>query len=427
MNKLYDAGIALMAAGIRAASGHSPKLAQMVEGRRRSLDEVRQGLARHGRQGYDVWFHAASLGEFEQARPLMESMLSDNPELCILLTFFSPSGYNVRHDFHPQVQTAYLPFDRPQQVRAFLDAAKPAIAVFVKYEFWGNCLEELKERGVPTYLVSAILRPGQIFFKPWGGMFRHILRCYTRLFVQDEDSRRLLEGIGVTNVTVAGDTRLDRVAAISEKAQPCAEVDAFMAASAASGPTIVFGSSWPADEEYYLPFLHRHADIKAIVAPHEFDAHRLDALKEKLGRDNTILLSEIRSGRPVSASHRYLIVDCFGLLSSLYRYADIAYVGGGFGVGIHNINEAAAFSVPVVFGANTYKFKEAADLTALGGGFRAAKGAEVAVLLESLASDKDLRAKAGAAAGAYIKASKGATDRILAEIYPKSENKQEKP
>lgn len=418
MNSLYNAGICLMAAGAKVGALRSDKLAQMLQGHARAIDDVRKGLEDFGRKGFDVWFHAASLGEFEQARPMIEALTEKDDDIRILLTFFSPSGYNVRRSFHPHVCTVYLPFDKPENARAFIEAANPKVAVFIKYEFWGNYLHELYSRGIPTYLVSAIFRPSQIFFKPWGGLFRKMLGCYTHIYVQDEASRELLENIGIDRVTVAGDTRLDRVADICSKAGTCAEAQDFLNTSAAAGPALVFGSSWPADEKAYIPLLRERTDLRAIIAPHEFDGLRIEELRRLLGPENTAVLSEIREGAAYSPQQRFLIIDNFGLLSKLYRYADIAYVGGGFGAGIHNINEAAAFSKPVVFGRNSRKFKEAADLCAQGGAFRAASQKEVIPLLTALIEDEALRGKAGKAAGEYISSSKGASKIVLSDIFP---------
>lgn len=410
-----------MTAGAHIAALRSHKISQMLQGHKHSLEDVRQGLAKFGTDGYDIWFHAASLGEFEQARPLIERILDNNPKAAILLTFFSPSGYNVRKDFNPRVQVAYLPFDNKGNVRRFLNVAHPQKAIFVKYEFWGNYLSELKRRKIPTYIISALFRPKQIFFRPWGGIFRKMLTCYTRLFVQDEASRELLSRIGITNVTVAGDTRFDRVAEISSKAGRCAEVEDFLETADAPGSTIVFGSSWPSDECAYISYLHERTDVKAIIAPHEFDCKRIKELRQSLGGNETVVLSELRAGSKPSRQSRFLIIDCFGLLSTIYRYADIAYVGGGFGMGIHNINEAAAFSVPVVFGPNCEKFKEATDLLDRGGAFMATQHQQVSVILEELVKDSSKRERAGKTAGEYIVASKGATSKILGIIFPQTE------
>ncbi len=417
MNSIYNAAMALMASAVRLGARRSDKMRRMLQGHTEVSERLRLGRRKLAPDGFDVWFHAASLGEFEQARPLIERLLAERPDMSILLTFFSPSGYEVRKDFNPGVQVAYLPFDRPDAVRAFLDEAAPRMAVFVKYEFWGNYLSELKRRGIPTYIISAIFRPGQIFFRPWGGMFRKMLGCFDRLYVQDADSEALLAGIGVTNVTVAGDTRFDRVATIRSQARRHPAVDAFRGAGSADTPVMVVGSSWPADEDIYIPFLKRHSGVRAIIAPHEFDCERIEALRERLGRDCTAVLSELEAGAGLPTGSRYLLVDCFGWLSSLYGYADFAYVGGGFGAGLHNINEAAAFGIPVVYGPNNRKFREAAELAECGGGFCVHNASDFDRIASRMVDDEAARRSAGDKAGAYIDKHVGATAKIMADIF----------
>ena len=403
MNAAYNAAIRLYRGAARIASLSSPKVRKMLAGQKETLDRVAHFRATLAPKGFDVWFHAASLGEFEQARPLIEALLERRPETTILLSFFSPSGYEVRHNFNPRVGVVYLPFDTPAGASAFIEAAAPRMAIFVKYEFWGNYLTELKLRGIPTYIISAIFRPGQIFFRTGGGMFRKILGCFDRLYVQDEASRKLLHGIGIDSVTVAGDTRFDRVTTIRNNGREIAEVKCFCEA-AADSKILVAGSSWGRDEDVYFPWLTKCENVRAIIAPHEFDKERLAAMKHSLGEDKTMLLSEFRKvyesspdeAARVASGLRYLIVDCFGLLSSLYRYADAAYVGGGFGAGLHNINEAAVYGIPVVYGPNNHKFIEARELQECGGGF-------------------DITDRSTAE---YIASHIGATKKIMADIFP---------
>ncbi len=418
MNLLYNAGISAYADAVRLAALKSTKACEMLKGQKQTLELVRKGRERLSPSGYDVWVHAASLGEFEQARPMIERLLGRKPDCAVLLTFFSPSGYTVRHNFNERVQVAYLPFDLPGRVSEFLDAACPKMAVFVKYEFWGNYLEQLRQRGIRTYIISAIFRPGQIFFRPWGGMFRGMLACFDHIYVQDEASRKLLAGIGVDNVTVAGDTRFDRVAEVRKTTFRHPVVDAFLNVSGAERqPCIVIGSSWPGDEDIYIPWLTARTGVKAIIAPHEFDAERIKNLCSRLG-GGAVPLSGITSDKDSRiGSVKYLIVDCFGMLSSLYRVADFAYVGGGFGVGLHNINEAATFGIPVVYGPNNRKFREAAELKACGGGFCIRSRAEFAAVADRLIADKDFWADAGKKAGAYIESHIGATDIIMKDLF----------
>ncbi|MDE6611248.1 MAG: 3-deoxy-D-manno-octulosonic acid transferase, partial [Muribaculaceae bacterium] len=318
----------------------------------------------------------------------------------------------------------YMPFDTRDNVEAFLDAACPRMAIFVKYEFWGNYLETLARRGISTYIISSIFRPGQIFFRPWGGLFRRMLRAFTHLYVQDDRSRRLLAEIGVENVTVVGDTRFDRVTTIRDKGRDIPPIKCFRDA-APDSTLMVVGSSWERDEDAYIPWLHRNPSCRAVIAPHEFDKNRLSVLRRRLGSDRTMLFSDFiriydaspEGARKVAQDLSYLIMDCFGLLSSIYRYADFAYVGGGFGTGIHNINEAAVYGIPVVFGPKHRKFNEAAGLIACGGAFSVASATEADTILSRLLSDKDARRAAGKAADSYIKANVGATAKIMKDIF----------
>ncbi len=412
MNLFYNAGIAAYSAAVHLAAVRSPKAAHMTEGQRSSLARLEKEGAEVAPEGYDLWLHAASLGEFEQGRPLLERVRREHPEAHILLSFFSPSGYEVRKDCPLADTVVYLPFDRPRLVRRFLDAARPRCAVFVKYEFWGNFITELHRRKVPVYLISAIFRPSQIFFRPWGGTFRRILRCYTKIFVQDENSKRLLESVGADKVVVAGDTRFDRVSEIMHNAKDLPEIKEFCGNSEF---TLVAGSSWPPDEDVYIDWLHAHPGAKAICAPHEFDGRRLEALLRRFG-EGAILYSELKKGAVTAADVRYIIVDCFGLLSSLYRYGDAALIGGGFGVGIHNLNEAAVYGIPVVFGPNHSKFKEAGDLIECRGGMCMHDAGEGRAILTRLYDDPAMRRACGAKAGKYIKDNIGATDLIYEEI-----------
>lgn len=413
MNPLYNTAIYLYKATARLAAIRSPKVKEMLAGQAVTLRTLSDTRRRVAPGGYDLWIHAASLGEFEQGRPLMERLRREHPEKKILLTFFSPSGYRVRHNYAGADTVAYLPFDTPAAVEAFLDAASPRMAVFVKYEFWGNYLEKLRRRAVPTYIISAIFRPRQRFFRRGGGIFRRMLGNFTHIYVQDERSRRLLESVGVNNVTVAGDTRFDRVTDIRAAAKDVPVVAAFVK----DAPfTLIAGSSWQPDEDLYIPWLKSHPAVKAVIAPHEFDGARLKHLKSRLG-DGARLLSEIKSGADLRGDETAIIVDCFGLLSSLYRYGTAAWVGGGFGAGLHNINEAAVYGIPVVFGPNNSKFKEAADLKTCGGGFEVTDATSAAAVLDRFLADSDALSAAGRAAGDYIGANIGATDKIYPDLF----------
>lgn len=417
MNFLYDSAIRLYSLGARMAALRSGKVACMIAGQKRAVDDIRRAL---GNRGCDVWIHAASLGEFEQARPLIERLRAVQPDMKILLTFFSPSGYEVRKNYNRVDCVAYLPFDTPANVRAFLDAASPHMAIMVKYEFWGNYLTELSRRGIPTYIISAIFRPQQPFFRKWGGMFRRMLGCFTRLYVQDEDSRRLLANIGIDRVTVCGDTRFDRVSQVMESAFELPAVERFMRNARFA---FIAGSSWPADEEKYIPWLNSHAadGVRAIIAPHEFDAVRLDVLLSQFGGEAE-LLSRVDERGDALEGKRVVIVDSFGKLSGLYRYGDLAYIGGGFGAGIHNINEAAVYGIPVVFGPKYSKFKEAVDLIRLGGASAVTDAAGCAAVLDGYLADKAALREAGRKAGDYIRRNIGATDKIYNDLFSSQHN-----
>lgn len=345
MNPLYNIGISLYGAAARLASLQSKKVSDMIAGQRATLDTLESERLTKAPDGYDVWIHAASLGEFEQGRPLIERLRREHPDKKILLTFFSPSGYNVRRNYDRVDTVAYLPFDTPARVKRFLDAAKPKMAIFVKYEFWGNYLEQLHRRGIPTYLISSIFRPGQRFFRPGGEWARNMLRKFNHLYLQDEASRKLLAGIGIENTTVAGDTRFDRVTDIMRMAKEVKIAGKF---TENAKFTLIAGSSWPADEDIYIPWIKANPQVKAIIAPHEFDKERLGLLRKRFA-GKARLLSEIEFPSDLEGDEQVLIIDCFGLLSSLYNYGSVAYIGGGFGAGIHNINEAAVFGIPVVF------------------------------------------------------------------------------
>lgn len=417
MSLLYDLAIRAYAAGAWLASWRSSKVWRMLEGQEESLEALERDCRREDFRGYDVWFHAASLGEFEQARPLIERLRREHPEKRILLTFFSPSGCEVRRYYDKVDRVAYLPFDKPELVKRFLDAANPGMAVFVKYEFWGNYLDGLRTRGVPIFIIDAIFRKGQVFFRPWGGIFRKMLRSFTRLFVQDENSRALLASIGIDNVTVAGDTRFDRVTDIMASTVDLPGIEKWLKDSPF---TLIAGSSWEPDEERYIPWLNANRNVRAIIAPHEFNRERIDILKKRI-KVNSVCISEcgVGSGSDIVVPEeaRVLIVDCFGMLSSLYRFADVAIVGGGFGTGIHNINEAAVYGMPVAFGPNHRKFKEAADLLASGGAFEYNTEGDISAYLDIMKNDRNARLKAGKAAGDYIKNNLGATDRIYPALF----------
>ncbi len=414
MDFLYNTGISLYKLGVRAASLKNHKAKQLLEGQARTFSYLKERLTPGTRY---IWIHAASLGEFEQGRPLIEMIKAKQPDAHIVLSFFSPSGYEVRKGYNMVDAVVYLPFDLPENVDKFINLVNPQMAIFIKYEFWGNYLKTLKRRGIPTYLVSAIFRPGQVFFKPWGGMFREVLSCFTTMFVQNAASRTLLNKIGFNNVEVAGDTRFDRVADVRNAAKDFPVVERFVSNSKF---TLVAGSSWQPDEDIIVPYFNSHPGMKLILAPHEFDKERLDALLAKFKRP--VSLYSCASADEMEQCDA-VVVDCFGILSSLYRYGQVAYVGGGFGAGIHNVNEAAVYGMPVVFGPNHKKSREATDLIACGGGFAIDGDEAFAKVMDKMLSNRAFLEKSGTIADKYIQSHLGATDFVYANIFGKSAGK----
>lgn len=409
---VYTGGMHIYQGALRIASLYHSKAKAMINGRKESLGRLGKTL---GKEDRPVWVHAASLGEFEQGRPLLERLRREYPGVKIVLSFYSPSGFNVRKEWPGADCVVYLPADTPRAMRRFIDAVNPRMAIFVKYEFWGNCLRELKKRGIPTYLISAVFRPNQIFFSSYGGYFRSLLGCFTHLYVQNEESRMLLASRGITDVTVAGDTRFDRVTDIMRTTRDIPALDRFTRGH--TRLTFMAGSSWEADEQVYFPWLKSHSGtLLSVIAPHEFNETRLQQMKTNLAPEvKAVLLSEAEENPSLLDKADCLIIDCFGLLSSAYRYADIAYIGGGFGTGIHNINEAAVYGIPVVFGPRHAKFIEAGELISVGGGFSVDGREEFAKVLETLMNQRE-RSKAGSAASDYIVSKLGATDLIYADL-----------
>lgn len=357
-----------------------------------------------------IWFHASSLGEFEQGRPLIEKIRAEHPEYKILLTFFSPSGYEVRKNYKGADVICYLPFDTPYRVNKFLNLANPAIAIFIKYEFWANYLCELKRRDIPVYIISAIFRRQQVFFKWYAKPYRKVLTYYNHLFVQDEASRELLAEYGVTNVTVCGDTRFDRVLDVRKQAREIPLVERFVAnKNGKKSITLIAGSSWPQDEEILLHYFNEHKEMKLIIAPHEIHREHLMYIESLLKRPS-VRLSEAQEED--MGDRGCLIVDSFGLLSSIYRYGDIAYIGGGFGSGIHNTLEAAVYGVPVLFGPKYHKFKEARDLIFVGGAFAVSDEKEFRSKMDELLTYREVLETAGQSAGHFVSDNSGTTDMI---------------
>ena len=415
---MYTIGIYIYVIGMVFAAIFHKKARKMVVGISQTYILLRRHIKKTDRV---VWFHAASLGEFEQGRPLMERLRTECPEYKILLTFFSPSGYEVRKDYEGADLVCYLPFDTPGNALSFLRLAHPEIAIFIKYEFWLNYLVTCRRKGIKTYSVSSIFRPDQYFFK-WHffGKFPALrsIRQFSHLFVQNETSRKLLEEHGIKNVTVVGDTRLDRVIAIKDAAAPLPLVEQF----AGDAPCFIAGSSWGPDEEIYIPYFAQHKDWKLIIAPHVISETHLKDI-ETLLEDNgfkSIRYTNLEKGEVMPATEtegQALIINCFGKLSSIYRYGKVALVGGGFGVGIHNVPEAAVYGIPVLFGPNNEKFREAQALKACGGSFEYQDDASFAALMDNFINNPEALQKAGEAAGGYINANAGAADKCFNAIF----------
>ena len=364
-----------------------------------------------------VWFHAASLGEFEQGRPLMEQLRREHPEYKILLTFFSPSGYEVRKNYEGADIICYLPLDTITNARRFLRIIRPVKAYFIKYEFWYNYLHILKHRQVPVYSVSSIFRPDQVFFKWYGKQYSRVLKCFTHFFVQNEVSKELLAKLGITCVTVTGDTRFDRVLQIKEAAKQLPIVEAFVK----DAPLVfVAGSSWPPDEEIFIKYFNEHKHWKLIIAPHVIGEDHLKQIEKLLEGRKVVRYSEYSENSEYSEKLKnaeVLIINCFGLLSSIYRYANVTYVGGGFGVSIHNTLEAAVWGVPVFFGPNNQKFQEAQALKACDGGIEINGYDDFVRQMNELVAHPEELAKRGKAAGDYVMSRAGATKVILCNTF----------
>lgn len=442
---MYNIAIYIYLIGVAIGSLFNKKIKKMWRGEREAVDLLKEKVDPTAKY---VWFHAASLGEFEQGRPLIEQLKATHPEYKILLTFFSPSGYEVRKNYEGADIVCYLPLDTIRNARRFLRAVHPVMAFFIKYEFWYNYLHILRHRGVPVYSVSSIFRPGQVFFKWYGRNYAKVLHCITHFFVQNEVSLQLLKGIGIDEATVVGDTRFDRVLQIKEQAKELPIVEAFkgingkgdackddLSENACKGDlsedackdnlsengckgckVFVAGSSWQPDEDIFIRFFNAHPDWKLIIAPHVIGEDHLAYILDKLQMK---AVRYTQATEQSAAEARCLIIDCFGLLSTIYRYGEIAYVGGGFGVGIHNVPEAAVWGVPVLFGPNNKRFQEAQDLLACKGSFEVTDYDSFNTIISRLISDDKFRLQCGEASANYVKSRSGATDIIMKSVAGK--------
>lgn len=394
--------------GVAIASLFNKKVKKMWAGERQAVKVLKKKVDPEARY---IWFHAASLGEFEQGRPLIEHLRETHPEYKILLTFFSPSGYEVRKNYEGADIICYLPLDTIRNARRFLRAVKPVMAFFIKYEFWYNYLHILQHRGVPTYSVSSIFRPDQIFFQWYGRQYGRVLKCFTHFFVQNMESKALLAKLGITDVDVVGDTRFDRVLQIKEASKQLPIVEQF---TAHAQKVFVAGSSWLPDEEIFIKYFDIHKDWKLIIAPHVISDEHLSQIFELLKGRRVVRYTEATEENVKDAE--VLIIDCFGLLSSIYHYGTVSYVGGGFGVGIHNVLEAAVWDIPVVFGPNNKHFQEAQGLMLVQGGFEIKDYQSFRDLMMRFETDASFLQNAGENAGAFVKSRAGATAKVMENV-----------
>lgn len=406
---LYDFGIAAYTAAIKAVAPWKPKARKWVEGRRGIFERLQATVGASDKPV--VWIHASSLGEFEQGRPVIEAIHEHYPQYRVLLTFFSPSGYEIRKDFAAADWVFYLPADTPRNVRRFLDIVRPAMAIFVKYDYWLNYLGELRRRKIRSYIFSSLFRRNSIFFKPYGGMFRRALETFETIFVQNDESKQLLSEIGFENVIVAGDTRFDRAAALPAQASRYPLIEHFKG----EGRLFIVGSSWRPDEDLLVPFVNAHPDVKFVIAPHEMEQPRIERLETEC-TGGVVRYSECRTESDVEGA-RVLIIDVIGILNQLYQYADWVYIGGGFGVCIHNTQEPATYGVPIAFGPKYHKFKEACDMIKLGACASVTTTEELEEWFAPLKADEKRRAHFARIAADYIASNKGATELIVRTIF----------
>ncbi|MDP3452676.1 MAG: glycosyltransferase N-terminal domain-containing protein [Bacteroidales bacterium] len=458
MTILYHTLLHLYLLGSGLLGFFSPKAALFYKGRKGLLRHIGKQMTLSGSGKSDsgaafvsgkscqsrIWVHCASVGEFEQARPVIEKLREREPACTIILTFFSPSGYELRKGYPLANHVFYLPMDTAVNASRFLDLIQPTVAIFVKYEFWRNYIAELNRRSVPLYLVSALFRESQPFFRWWGSGFREMLRSFTHLFVQDNDSLMLLKSIGIESVTACGDTRFDRVSEIAEHSKPIPSLEIFSGGSLCC----VAGSTWPADESLllrtYLPIikegLSQNPVKKLIIAPHEVDEAHIAKLIRELGDTPYIRYSKVKDLLKSSDSESHdsescdyqfsedvkrslevasvFIIDTVGILSSAYRYGSFAYIGGGFGAGIHNTLEPATFGLPIIFGPRYTKFREAKELLTLGGAYCVESESEISQILYKLIDNSAFRKESSVICSDYVNKNRGATEVILNSIAP---------
>lgn len=422
---LYNLFLLLYSCGIRMASLWNPKAKKWVKGRKHIFATINSRLLTPNSQV--IWMHCASLGEFEQGRPLLEELRKKHEKLKIVLTFFSPSGYEVMKDYQGADHVFYLPMDSKEHAKKFLDAINPVLVLWVKYEYWFYYLNEIKQRNIPAILISGIFREQQPFFRWYGNFWKKMLECFSHFFVQNEESKQLLENIGFSqDITINGDTRFDRVLEIAENFISVAGIEKFCG----NNQVIVAGSTWEEDEIELLHFVNVHQHIKFIIAPHEIDAVNLKDVKDEfpnsiyysdwLHREEAVKRQAGASIDPMPAPH-VLIIDNIGTLSRLYRYATLAYIGGGYGAdGVHNVLEAAVYGKPVVFGPVYEKFDEAIGLVNSGGGVSIDGGpVKLETVLNRLLANEQERKTRGESARQFVYENAGASKKIMEYIQEK--------
>jgi 3-deoxy-D-manno-octulosonic-acid transferase len=410
MRYIYSFFIALYTSIIFLISPFNKKAKLIIKGRKKTFEKIREGISKKDKV---AWFHCASLGEFEQGRPLIEAFRTKYPEYKILLSFFSPSGYEVRKNYDKADVVVYLPSDSIKNAKRFIKLAHPEYVFFIKYEFWYNFISRAKHKGAKVYQVSLILRTNQYFFSNWGSWYRNQLKNFDYFFVQNNQTKYLLDSIGLNNCLITGDTRFDRVWEIAKKSKDFPKVEEFCQ----NDKIVLMGSSWEKDEEMMKEAMkNTKSSFKLIIAPHQIHNSHIQQIKSLF--PNSIKYSEIEN---IDYSNKdnldnVLIIDSIGILSSLYKYATVAYIGGGFGVGIHNILEAATFGKPIIFGPNYFKFKEAIDLIEKEGAFSFKESNKLVDVIDKLLEKEDYYKKSSDICSGYIEENIGACERILSKI-----------
>lgn len=380
---------------------------KIVYGRRNTIDTIKRNIDQSKKV---FWFHVSSLGEFEQGRPVIDRVRQSYKECQIIISFFSPSGYEVCKDLDIADAIVYLPSDDISSVRKFISVANPYMVFFIKYDIWPVFLYELKRRNIPVFLTSAIFRKEQLFFKPYGKWYLNVLKCFTKIFVQNENSKKLLNDKGFNNVIVSGDTRFDRVQKISSEPKKISEIEKM---ADAESKLLIVGSSWQDDEDIFMDYFNKNINLKLVIAPHKIDDEHIDYIKNKCKR-KIALMSDC--GNNDNLDYDCLVIDKFGLLSSIYHYADIVYIGGGFGKGIHNTIEAAVYGKPIIFGPNNRKFREANDLKRLSAAVEINDKNEFNAIMDKLMSDSEMRLEMSLNAKNYVMKESGVVDRIFRNI-----------